>query len=478
MGNKIYRVHDDLRAIDTLLEWKASGGIITLPTTGKDIVMSTVATLTDKMTLPTDANYEITSSFKNGFIVDTTGLGAFTFYTGTAIDTFSANGIIFKNDGTSKFCNLKGSVTAGANKFIPYDGAKFDSWNDLGDYEDARINWNGVEFKNIKLGINFTNCHGYIINSRFNGHITSGEAVFTFLPNADERNIIIANSDLSLPVTNFVADIRPGVKGQFTFTDDYFNDTASLAYFKVSIPVNISAFANSSAEAGVKTKVTSTAHGLSNGDFVNIKASYNYWGIHQISNITVNEFDIPLVFIPGTGSETADYTTGSLDETDAQVECKNNKELADSVVIGNAQIAVVPGGTAFTVVGSGAALTPIVDTSGTPELWLRTTNTLRSVVDRPTGKMKFDITKPTHFELVGTVTPDLNAMKKIQWMFNGSPIANTNMSEEQGDSETSMTVKATILVSTRDDFVQIGIQRSLVGPNMDVFAASMTCTRL
>ena len=59
----------------------------------------------------------------------------------------------------------------------------------------------------------------------------------------------------------------------------------------------ITAFANSSVEPGVKTKVTSSSHGRTDGQTVQITGTINYNGSWVISNKTTNTFDITIVFV-------------------------------------------------------------------------------------------------------------------------------------------------------------------------------------
>jgi hypothetical protein len=59
----------------------------------------------------------------------------------------------------------------------------------------------------------------------------------------------------------------------------------------------ITAFANSSVEPGVKTKVTSSSHGRTDGQTVQITGTINYNGSWVISNKTTSTFDITIVFV-------------------------------------------------------------------------------------------------------------------------------------------------------------------------------------
>ncbi len=62
---------------------------------------------------------------------------------------------------------------------------------------------------------------------------------------------------------------------------------------------SITAFADSATEPGVKTTVTSTSHGLLNGEEVRIIGTINYDDVsgYTVSNVTTNTFDIDTVFV-------------------------------------------------------------------------------------------------------------------------------------------------------------------------------------
>lgn len=78
----------------------------------------------------------------------------------------------------------------------------------------------------------------------------------------------------------------------------------------------ITAFADSSTSPGVKTTVTSAAHGYSNGDLVHISGTTSYNGGFEISNITTNTFDITIVFVAddATGQASTYYIVETNEE--------------------------------------------------------------------------------------------------------------------------------------------------------------------
>jgi len=92
-----------------------------------------------------------------------------------------------------------------------------------------------------------------------------------------------------------------------------FGNLQSVTYIKytesdgdiTNLTKTITALADSSIASGVKTKVTSAAHGYSDGDLVHISGTTSYNGGWEISNVTTNTFDITIVFV-------ADDATGAV----------------------------------------------------------------------------------------------------------------------------------------------------------------------
>jgi hypothetical protein len=59
----------------------------------------------------------------------------------------------------------------------------------------------------------------------------------------------------------------------------------------------ISSFSDSGADPGVKTTCHSVGHPLINGDSIEISGTDNYNGVHVVSNVAGNDFDITVVFV-------------------------------------------------------------------------------------------------------------------------------------------------------------------------------------
>lgn len=90
-----------------------------------------------------------------------------------------------------------------------------------------------------------------------------------------------------------------------------FTGFAGTAIKTLNLEGAITAFANSDVSPGVKTKVTSVGHGLSENDKVNIsgvtpETQYNGIG-RTVTNVTTNTFDIEVVF---GATDTGDFETG------------------------------------------------------------------------------------------------------------------------------------------------------------------------
>lgn len=64
-----------------------------------------------------------------------------------------------------------------------------------------------------------------------------------------------------------------------------------------SVPAAITVFADSTVNPGVKTKVTSTAHGLIENQVIIIVGTTNYNGTFTITNVVTNTYDILKVFV-------------------------------------------------------------------------------------------------------------------------------------------------------------------------------------
>jgi|GEM_PF-317020 len=67
----------------------------------------------------------------------------------------------------------------------------------------------------------------------------------------------------------------------------------------------ITAFADSGTSPGIKTTVTSAAHGYSDGDMVHVSGTTSYNGGWEISNVATNTFDITTAYVANDATGTA-----------------------------------------------------------------------------------------------------------------------------------------------------------------------------
>lgn len=147
---------------------------------------------------------------------------------------------------------------------------------------------------------------------------------------------IFSESDFPAPVGGFIRlanNTQYNIKAQITLTNPFLWEAGVLSIITSEFPqVNniiftgaepavqslnlsdsITAFADSDVSPGVKTKVTSAAHGLVDNDKVNIfnvvtETIYNGTRF-TISNVTTNTFDIEIIF---TNTDTGDFDTGPI----------------------------------------------------------------------------------------------------------------------------------------------------------------------
>ncbi len=109
--------------------------------------------------------------------------------------------------------------------------------------------------------------------------------------------------------------------------------TIGSGSFKTGSTDSITQFADSTVDAGVKTTVTSTTHGLIDDEIVNITGTTSYNGTFIISNVTLETFDIEVVFVADDATGTWD--SNSIDGTDPRVTVVDVLNEKDSTVSGD-----------------------------------------------------------------------------------------------------------------------------------------------
>lgn len=119
----------------------------------------------------------------------------------------------------------------------------------------------------------------------------TGESFLKLDPTLDST-LVGANINLTFDDSNGGAVYPTGATGSITAYDDN-KSTASITQF--------------SDNSSFQTNVTSAAHGLSNDDIVTITGTTNYNGTYKISGVTTNTFDIRILFV-------ADDATGTWDD--------------------------------------------------------------------------------------------------------------------------------------------------------------------
>lgn len=174
------------------------------------------------------------------------------------------------------------TISSGAEPTYDYSGSLIDSLLTLGPINSAIDPFNAIpngvdisgNMRQFELtpGSESLPLIGTLLNSR-TPHILTRTAEIDPLPMFLVRQ---SNASFSLSPT---AEVDP----------DTFEASGLITKFTVS---------------GLETRITSNAHGLSNGDSVTISDTTNYNGIFIISNISTNNFDIPTTFVgdDATGS--------------------------------------------------------------------------------------------------------------------------------------------------------------------------------
>lgn len=476
--SKSYQSRDLCQWIDTLEELEPSAGDITPSTVQKYIIMQGIDTGINRFVLPVNCKFEMSSASKESYKFTTSNSS--TFFLGTSVDTLYLHDISL--EGGDGFSDLTASITAGSNKIFNMDRVDLVGW-DPANIDGFTININNVNIKNSQgNAFSFIDCQGSLRNCRITG--TSGFRSFQLESSSlsINKNMLFEKTDIT--AANRVFKVLPNYSGQVTIKDTFYDPAVfSGTYFDTIANVAIQSFEDSVAEPGVKTQVNSSNHGLTNGDFIVIKDSYDYWGVHVVSNQVFNvSFDITKVFVAGSEGA-ASFNSGSLDISDARVKSINNQGLENSKIIANIRIqAELPLHTnEIRIIGSGStgALQPIIDTSdpGT-QIWHTQENFERAIFDPVTGRIKFDVIRPTQILLFGSVSVERFGAGTHtiigKFLLNGTVIADTNFSLDESGTANSITTTASIVVNSRDDYIQFGVQN--IEANIDVTIKVATIT--
>jgi len=139
--------------------------------------------------------------------------------------------------------------------------------------------------------------------------------------------LTIENCQIGMQSTESFIFINPinTYDGGLDISGNAIDDSLGGDFYRVGLTGDITAFADA---GGGFTTVTSTAHGLSNGDTVLIDLTTNYNNGHNVSSVTANTFDIDTAFVADDG--VGRFNSGSVDERNPNVTVKGNSRIPDS----------------------------------------------------------------------------------------------------------------------------------------------------
>ena len=137
-----------------------------------------------------------------------------------------------------------------------------------------------------------------------------GEAIF---------NVCQINNPVDLTVDPLSGITKKDLQYRFTSAGARITDSADIGGFTLDTQTNTlftyqgfdgsnTAYADSLTAPGVRTLVTSTGHSLANGTANSIVGTTSYNGLHLVSNVLVNSYEIPVVFV--ADDATGDYQSG------------------------------------------------------------------------------------------------------------------------------------------------------------------------
>lgn len=306
--------------------------------------------------------------------------------------------------------------------------------------------------------------------------VNGGEDAFFIEPDIDPNAVVIITNALKIGTGDF---FKPGISGnittitegsfpsetitsvadngsglaRFTFVapptlyvdqnvtiSGYTTNTAYNGTFRVlattattfDVVVSFGSDESGGAFTGDRVTCVDIAHGLSAGQTLTIFDTINYDGPAIIFNVTANDFMISRTFVI---DETAQWDTGSLDETDPRMFVTDNGDQKDSMTIG-----------AF-VVGANATPTSIITQNvfedlnlGTPGAVEAGNNERFTVTNGTTGEIRYDGQNPIVLNFSGLVAASASGggqRYNFRALGNGSPLAspdNVDVPIEVGNS--------------------------------------------
>lgn len=263
---------------------------------------------------------------------------------------------------------------------------------------------------------------------------TGSTASISAFANADPASVAVTsvtdNSGVAVFTTTAVHGLTvEDVVVHTTFSEGTYNGTfvvskvTSTTEYEVTLSeINVSFVATGTGTLQNKrVLVTSTSHGLSVDTPVLIKDTINYDAGYNIKDILTNSFEIQAVFVI---TETGNWSTGSLTETEIRVDVSHSSPQESSTNIGSF---VATGNTTVTTIDTedvfvdfnldGSAIE-----SSNIEKW--------TLIDTDTGELRYDGLEPFRGMLATTVTIEPNGSKiyNIRAVKNGSALPDVTVS--------------------------------------------------
>lgn len=262
------------------------------------------------------------------------GSGAMFRTSGSGLVSFSLRNILCIGTGSNNFFDVDG-VTPSSNQILLMDEMIIVGWASLGNIQNiGNVIFTTANVVEIGGGFTLTDCTRIgIVTYGFANSISSNNTFITVNGSATFLGIL-NNQPIVLPGESFV-DIKPTTNfGSILIDGTVYSKLTGGEFFKSGITGIFTALAQSPITPS-KTRVTSLAHGLLNGQKVKIKTDniLGYDGGYEISDITPTTFDIEKVWDGNT--DTGIWNTGSLDKTTPGITVKNNGDQPDSRTIGS-----------------------------------------------------------------------------------------------------------------------------------------------
>lgn len=295
------------------------------------IVLTSPLVLDNADVIITSSN--ITISESNNLVWGGTGA----LFRATSLSSIFLQSMIIFGDGTNDLFDVSSDLSPGLDKpIVAAIEVRHQNFSSLGTITNIpSVFLSNTQFLLYSTGLTLNNIGRLLnLNVVLAGNVVpSNSPLFTITGTTSN---IVANGFIVTPLPGeSVFDIAPTVPVfSASMNGSAFSSVLGGRFFKSGTTGVFTALADSATSPGVKTTVTSTAHGLSNGNEVKIKTDsvLGYDGGYVISNVTANTFDITVTFI---STDTGTWDTGSQDHTSTSVSVVNNGDQPDSRTIGS-----------------------------------------------------------------------------------------------------------------------------------------------